>query len=118
MSEKPILAVSLERLTDVAERLRVASEMYQRLKRHLVDDPEFPQEDAPQLLLALPGTSLTIPINLAMLPAEQVQWALETACDALGKDIVALWAQACEVTTAADEHCRAAQAAAETVASS
>lgn len=116
MSGKPMLAVSLERLTDVAERLRVASEMYQRLKLHLTDDPEFSQEEAPQLLLALPGTPLTIPINLAALPADQVQWSLETACDAVGKDIVSLWAQAHEVTTAANEHCRAAQAAAETVA--
>lgn len=118
MSEKPMLAVSLEKLTDVTERLRIATEMYQRLKSYLVDDPEFPREDAPQLLLALPGSALTIPINLSVLPADQLQWALETACDAVGKDIVALWAQAHEVTTAAHEHCQAAQAAAEMAAPS
>lgn len=117
MAEKPMLTASLEQLSDVTQRLRVASEAYQRLKSYLgVDLRDVPTEKLPQLSLSLPGTPVAVPLSLAVLPVEELQLAVETACTAVGEDIVCLWATARKISVAADEHCQAAaQAAAQSV---
>lgn len=114
MNEKPMLAASLDKLTAVTERLRIASTTYQHTKSYLgVDLSQVAPDKLPQLVLGVPGTPLSIQVDLAVLSQEQLQAALEHACTSVGTEILELWAEARRIATAADEHCQAAKAASE-----
>ena len=113
MAEKPILSQCLDAMSEVLRALQTASENYQRAKSYLgANLNSVAAEKLPQLMLTLPGTTVVVPLDLRLLPGEQLQMALELACTTYGEEILRLWAEAREIATRADNHCQTARAAA------
>jgi len=112
---KPKLEQCLENLTAQCRQLREVSQAYQQMKALLqkaIENPASIDTDKFSVVMTIPGTNFQVPLPMTG-NAEQIVGAIETGAAALGEQVVALWAEAHQVTSEAHQHCQAAAQVAE-----
>lgn len=110
-TQKPKLEVCLDKANELVKQLTDYSQAFQKMKKALHElqaDPSSLDKSQFPLLMSIPGTKLTVPVDFEEVDANVYAATVEAVGSTLGAEIISLWTELHSVTGEAAQHCQAA----------